>query len=246
MGYFSVVLELMLSDFWLETLCLIKKVHKLNVSKKNNGHMNVLQRFNALASKKQFLILLTCNFGLDVVWALISILTSTNIVPMCEFTVQGKTFYATSLVLNLIELILRLIILIKIYKGVDYDLTKRSKVGLLILMVCSFSFIVSIVNNLCVGADNAQSAIIMTSIHASFYILGIIGLFMFINGSPVEKSLKTFVKCTPFISITLSTTLAFIPRALISPWNPIANSALSIIIFIVIYLLVRKSIRTQE
>ena len=34
MGYFSVVLELMLSDFWLETLCLIKKVYKLNVSKK--------------------------------------------------------------------------------------------------------------------------------------------------------------------------------------------------------------------
>lgn len=208
--------------------------------------MNNLQRFNALAPKTQFLVLLLCYFGLDVVWALISILTSTNIIPVSEFTVQGKTFYATSLVLNLIELILRLIILIKIYKGVDYDLTKRSKVGLLILMVCSFSFIVSIVNNLCVGADNTQFAMIMSLIYASFYILGIIGLFMFINGSPVEKSLKTFVKCTPFISIVLSTTLAFIPRALTSPGYPIANSALSIIIFTVIYLLVRKSISIQE
>jgi hypothetical protein len=79
-------------------------------------------------------------------------------------------------------------------------------------------------------------------------IIAIVGLFLFINASPVDRKVNVFVKCTPFIpSVLLSlwgVILVIVPTQQYYPYynslSSIGSLAVDLALLITLVLLLRK------
>lgn len=207
----------------------------------------MLQRFQTMTPKKQFMALLLCYFGLDVLWGLISVLSVSGIIPLCNVIVLGRDLSVTSCVLNILEMILKLMVLLKMYKTVP----RKARTGLGLLMAGTFSPVVSTVTFFLLRPEVPQHSMILSLISASFFVLNVVGLFMFIGGSPVEKKVKVFLMCTPFITLIFSTAISFFISQIPDLWSipftwQLIYMVLFTIYFVVLYLMLREPMAAQE
>ncbi len=76
----------------------------------------------------------------------------------------------------------------------------KSKVGLVLMIIRSFSTLLMDVIDLTFDINTVTYSLITSG----FFVIYVVGLFIFINGSPVEKKLRGFVKWTPFIPVIIS------------------------------------------
>ena len=191
-----------------------------------------------MTPKKQFMALLLCYFGLDVLWGLISMLSVSGVIPLCNVIVLGRDLSVTSCVLNILEMILKLMVLLKMYKIVQ----RKARTGLGLLMAVTFFLL---------RPEVPQHSMILSLISASFFVLNVVGLFMFIGGSPVEKKVKVFLMCTPFITLIFSTAISFFISQIPDLWSipftwQLIYMVLFTIYFVVLYLMLREPMAAQE
>ena len=106
----------------------------------------------------------------------------------------------TSYVFEVARIVLSFVILIPMMTRKEYGLGVKPKVGLALMILRSFS--TPLLDVLYIAAD--IKTVIYSLVSTGFFVLYVVGLFMFINGSPVEKKLRRFVKWTPFIPVIIS------------------------------------------
>ena len=68
-------------------------------------------------------------------------------------------------------------------------------------------------------------------------IVAIVGIFLFINASPVDRKVNIFVKCTPFIPSVIISLLGFV---LIKAPMQYYILAVNLALFVTLLLLLRK------
>ena len=159
-------------------------------------------------SKRSFLTLLTAYFASNALLSVLDLLLVLEWLPAFDISIaDGVERSLTSYVFSVLGITLALLILIPLFRRKEYSLSVTSKVGLLLMILHSFSpILLEVLYHI---FNISTIAFSLTS--SGFYVMNIVGLFMFINGSPVEKKLRRFVKWTPFIPVIISfiiTTLA--------------------------------------
>lgn len=163
--------------------------------------MNMMQRFKKLQPKEQFLTLIVSYFALNVIFGFLFLLKKKNYLPSLDVNYNGTEVSVITYLLHVINLLLALSILIRLYKG--YGLKGKSIAGLILLMIGEFSFVANAVIIFCESSSPAFS-LLLSFVMAAFFVIKAVGIIMFISGSPVDARLKTFVKWTPFIPLIVS------------------------------------------
>ena len=194
-------------------------------------------------AKRNFLTLLTAIFAVDALFSVFSLLQYLEWIPAFDVvTSSGSERSVTAVVLKALNIALELFILGKLLTFKDFGLTVKSKVGLVLLMIHSVCGLFVYFLDLFVGAPSW----VFSLITAGPFVLSIIGIFMFINGAPVEKKLRRFVKWTPFLSLIASCIMA-IPYLLAkgSISTSVAEQLVYTSLCIAIYLIVNRMARRE-
>lgn len=203
----------------------------------------MLEKFNRLNSHNRFLILLTSIFAVSAFTDLLSFLGLPKWIPRFEITLNGHERFLTDYMINMIHIVLTLIIYILLLKGNQYDLKRYAKAGLVLMITVLFRQV--IIEPLFLFSDMEPQAkgTMLSLVSLGFSILYICGIFMFINGSPVDKRLRRFIKWTPFIPILILTPVSMVsyrfPEGVV--FYSIISVTIQIFIFMNVYRLAKIS-----
>lgn len=152
-------------------------------------------------SKRSFLTLLTAFFAASALFSVLDLLLALGWLPAFDINVSGDIERSvTSYVFVVARIVLAFVILIPMMTRKEYGLGVKPKVGLALMILRLFS--TPLLSVLYIAAD--IKTVIYSLISSGFFVIYVVGLFMFINGSPVEKKLRRFVKWTPFIPVIIS------------------------------------------
>jgi hypothetical protein len=152
-------------------------------------------------SKRSFLTLLTAFFAAGALFTVLDLLLALGWLPAFDVNVSGDIERSvTSYVFEVARIVLAFVILIPMMTRKEYGLGVKSKVGLALMILRSFS--TPLLDVLYLTLD--IKTVIYSLVSTGFFVIYVVGLFMFINGSPVEKKLRRFVKWTPFIPVIIS------------------------------------------
>ena len=160
-------------------------------------------------AKRDFLTLLVAHFAVIALFTVLSFFRELSILPQFNITINGLERSITTFAVSVIQIALSLLIFIRMMTRKDFGLSSKSKAGLVLMMVCLFLYpVYDAIVILTSGVDIVKWFPICSLVYV---ILSIISIFMFINGAPVEKKLRRFVKWTPFIPIIFT-----VPAAILS------------------------------
>lgn len=155
----------------------------------------------SVTSKRSFLTLLTAFFAASALFTVLDLLLALEWLPAFDINVSGDIERSvTSYVFEVARIVLSFVILIPMMTRKEYGLGVKSKVGLALMILRSFS--TPLLDVLYLTLD--IKTVIYSLVSTGFFVIYVVGLFMFINGSPVEKKLRRFVKWTPFIPVIIS------------------------------------------
>ena len=194
-------------------------------------------------AKRNFLTLLTAIFAVDALFSVFSLLQYLEWIPAFDVvSSSGAERSVTAVVLQVLNIALELFIFGKLLTIKDFGLTIKSKIGLVLLMLHSICGLFVYFLDLFAGTPSW----VFSLITACPFVLSIIGIFMFINGAPVEKKLRKFVKWTPFLSLIASCILA-IPYLFgkSSMTTSVAEQLVYTSLCIAIYLIVNRMSRRE-
>jgi hypothetical protein len=141
--------------------------------------------------------------------------------------------------------VLFLFVPIMFFRIKEYNTDKRYKVGLLLMMLKPISSaLIHILKRILpeILSGGLEYGLLLIN------IIAIVGLFLFINASPVDRKVNVFVKCTPFIpSVLLSlwgVILVIVPTQQYYPYynslSSIGSLAVDLALLITLVLLLRK------
>ena len=135
------------------------------------------------------------------------------------FSINEVGGSAMAYLFQVLNLVLCMSILVLLYK--NYGLKTKSRIGLLLLMIVQFSFVVNAV-----------------------------GIILFISGSPVERKLKNVVMLSPFIPLIVSLLLSVIYRIDLRMQQYLYPDVISLIanflVFAWVYRLARRSMTVSD
>ena len=160
--------------------------------------------------RRQFLTLLLCYFAIPVVKNIFAILQSGT--HHLSYNWQ-RFFIENANIIDTLFGICTLFVLISLLKIKDYNIDKTYRAGLLLMMA---PIIASTLMNLAkiISPETLSSVTLQHhSIYSNFililHIIAIVGIFLFIDASPVDRKINVFIKCSPFIPSVLGTLLGF-------------------------------------
>lgn len=197
-------------------------------------------------SKRSFLTLLVAFFGVSALFSVLDLLLGLEWLPAYDINVSGEIQRSlTSYVFNVARIVLTLLILIPMMTRKEYGLGVKSKVGLVLMIMRSFSTL--LMDAIDFSFD--INTITYSLISSSFFVIYVVGIFMFINGSPVEKKLRRFVKWTPFIPVIISLISMILAGALndvLQVIEPLCffHTAAALAIVLVVNKMVRKELES--
>lgn len=213
--------------------------------------MNIVHGFKKLAPRQQFLILVLSFYGLEIIFRFLPVIYSTGVVPMFNVTIWGQNFSVTTHFFQLAERVLEMLILIKLYKSVGYGLNDISRIGLVIMMVCSCSILLTVPFELYVGKNVFDMPSVLLYIPTVLHALGFIGNFLFLVWSPLVKAAKVFALCYgPVMSLALTGLIYLLseiaPEIVTYVVSPITYWVISLSGTLILYLILRKSLEIRE
>lgn len=186
-------------------------------------------------AKRNFLTLLVAYFAIGTVFHVIFLLEKCAWIP--------KTTLSDFLV-SISSIILYIIVLLRLLVRKEYGLTKGSRFGIILLMIQQCQGFTA-------GAifEHYPEAYLQLSLlHAAFTVIYIVGIIMFIHGSPADRNLKKFVKWTPFINmiatifLSSASVIADKTQIMSSPGYHIIFTTINLAVFLTVYHMARRSI----
>lgn len=202
-------------------------------------------------AKRNFLTLLTAYFAASALFSVLGLLLINNLLPAFNITINGHERSVTSYLFQGCYTISCMMIFVRLMSIKNYGLTAKSRIGLCLMAVSLFQNGLSDILFLNTDYSNVYSSFYISLMEVAFLVIEIIGLFMFINGSPAEKKLKRFVKWTPFINIiatfVLSIAIVIVnkPRIMSSPEYHMIFTSISLIVFLTVYHMAQQSVREE-
>ena len=198
--------------------------------------------------KRNFLTLLVAYFAVQALFSVLGLLVNCNWLPSFDITINGYERSLTIYVLTALSTILYIAIFVRMISQKSYGLTSRSKVGLVFMSIQLFGSGIPdiLLLNLSSDASSASSfTMVVAAISGGLYILYIIGIFMFIGGSPASRKLKIFVKCIPFFWMLFNYGIGVMGIALTDGCN-LMRVCIELVIFMIVYRMARNSLHAVE
>ena len=144
--------------------------------------------FKTLEPRKQFMALLLCYFAIPVLQGALTTLGGLHY----YLPYAWQEFLATMAVwISSLFKVCTLLVLIAMFRIKEYSVNRRYQIGLVMLMVCVVITAITKVMSVRSGLNLPISIMEI--------VLTLIGLILFISASPLNRKVKVFVICTPFI-----------------------------------------------
>ena len=144
--------------------------------------------FKTLEPRKQFMVLLLCYFAIPVLQGALTTLGGLHY----YLPYAWQEFLATMAVwISSLFKVCTLLVLIAMFRIKEYSVNRRYQIGLVMLMV--YVVITAITKVMSVRSGLNLPISIME------IVLSLTGLILFISASPLNRKVKVFVICTPFI-----------------------------------------------
>ena len=198
------------------------------------------QETKTIEPKRQFTVLLLCYYSLPVLQDAWNIANSVNN-PSYYWE---RFLFRNGDIIEAMFWVLFLFVPIMFFRIKEYNTDKRYKVGLLLMMLKPISS--ALIHILKRASPEILSGRLEYGV-LLINIIAIVGLFLFINASPVDRKVNVFVKCTPFIpSVLLSlwgVILVKVPTQYYPYYNilsSIGSLAVYLALLITLVLLLRK------
>jgi hypothetical protein len=199
------------------------------------------QETKTIEPKRQFTVLLLCYYSLPVLQDAWNIANSVNN-PSYYWE---RFLFRNGDIIEAMFWVLFLFVPIMFFRIKEYNTDKRYKVGLLLMMLKPISSaLIHILKRTSpeILSGGLEYGVLLIN------IIAIVGLFLFINASPVDRKVNVFVKCTPFIpSVLLSlwgVILVIVPTQQYYPYynslSSIGSLAVDLALLITLVLLLRK------
>ena len=199
------------------------------------------QETKTFEPKRQFTVLLLCYYSLPVLQDAWNIANSINY----PSNYWERFLFRNGDIIEAMFWVLFLFVPIMFFRIKEYNTDKRYKVGLLLMMLKPISSaLIHILKRISpeILSGGLEYGLLLIN------IIAIVGLFLFINASPVDRKVNVFVKCTPFIpSVLLSlwgVILVIVPTQQYYPYYNILSSIGSLVVdlalLITLVLLLRK------
>lgn len=202
-------------------------------------------------ARRNFLTLLTAYFATMATVSVLGYLLTCGWLPLFDITINGNERYLTSYVLQAMNTVLCLGIFIRMLSCRHYGLTAKSRTGLSLMTLNLFSKGIS--DCLYLNTDPGSTLYLYSAfIPFGMLIIYIVGIIMFINGSPADRKMKRFIKWTPFIGLiitfVISSAGAFLdkPQLFSSPGYTLIFTSVDLLIFMNVYRLARRSVETDR
>jgi hypothetical protein len=199
------------------------------------------QETKTIEPKRQFTVLLLCYYSLPVLQDAWNIANSINY----PSNYWERFLFRNGDIIEAMFWVLFLFVPIMFFRIKEYNTDKRYKVGLLLMMLKPISSaLIHILKRISpeILSGGLEYGVLLIN------IIAIVGLFLFINASPVDRKVNVFVKCTPFIpSVLLSlwgVILVIVPTQQYYPYynslSSIGSLAVDLALLITLVLLLRK------
>jgi hypothetical protein len=199
------------------------------------------QETKTIEPKRQFTVLLLCYYSLPVLQDAWNIANSINY----PSNYWERFLFRNGDIIEAMFWVLFLFVPIMFFRIKEYNTDKRYKVGLLLMMLNPISSaLIHILKRTSpeILSGGLEYGVLLIN------IIAIVGLFLFINASPVDRKVNVFVKCTPFIpSVLLSlwgVILVIVPTQQYYPYynslSSIGSLAVDLALLITLVLLLRK------
>jgi hypothetical protein len=199
------------------------------------------QETKTIEPKRQFTVLLLCYYSLPVLQDAWNIANSVNN-PSYYWE---RFLFRNGDIIEAMFWVLFLFVPIMFFRIKEYNTDKRYKIGLLLMMLKPISSaLIHILKRILpeILSGGLEYGLLLIN------IIAIVGLFLFINASPVDRKVNVFVKCTPFIpSVLLSlwgVILVIVPTQQYYPYynslSSIGSLAVDLALLITLVLLLRK------
>lgn len=159
--------------------------------------------FKTWEPRKQFMALLLCYFAIPVLQGALTTLGGLSY----YLPYAWQEFLATMAVwISSLFKVCTLLVLIAMFRIKEYSVNRRYQIGLILLMV----YVV-------ITAITSVRSGVNLPISIMEIVLSLIGLILFISASPLNRKVKVFVICTPFIisvlcSIVLTSFMSVQPQ----------------------------------
>jgi hypothetical protein len=199
------------------------------------------QETKTIEPKRQFTVLLLCYYSLPVLQDAWNIANSINY----PSNYWERFLFRNGDIIEAMFWVLFLFVPIMFFGIKEYNTDKRYKIGLLLMMLKPISSaLIHILKRILpeILSGGLEYGLLLIN------IIAIVGLFLFINASPVDRKVNVFVKCTPFIpSVLLSlwgVILVIVPTQQYYPYynslSSIGSLAVDLALLITLVLLLRK------
>jgi len=186
------------------------------------------QETKTIEPKRQFTVLLLCYYSLPVLQDAWNIANSVNN-PSYYWE---RFLFRNGDIIEAMFWVLFLFVPIMFFRIKEYNTDKRYKVGLLLMMLKPISS--ALIHILIKTSPEILSGGLEYGV-LLINIIAIMGLFLFINASPVDRKVNVFVKCTPFIPSVLLSLWGVILVKVPTQYYPYYN-ILSSIVSLAVYL----------
>ena len=188
--------------------------------------------------KRDFLTWLVLFFAIGAGISVIQLILKCGWLP----DLSGSTTFAVDL--SFLISVLYYIVLGALLRPGRYGLTRMSRFGI-ILMISQ-----KLMNQITVSilAHYPEAHLQLSLLHAAFTVIYIVGIIMFIHGSPADRNLKKFVKWTPFINmiatifLSSASVIADKTQIMSSPGYHIIFTTINLAVFLTVYHMARRSI----
>ena len=189
----------------------------------------MVQERKNIEPRRQFLVLLLCYYALPV---LESVWKCVNLIDNPSYYWE-RFLFRNGDVITAMFTIFAFAVLITLLRIKEYNTDKRYKIGLLLMLA----------NPICSVVTDLLQATSPESLSGFYYvallgnIVAIVGIFLFINASPVDRKVNIFVKCTPFIPSVIISLLGFVLIIAPMQYYILADN---LALFVTLLLLLRK------
>lgn len=150
------------------------------------------QGTKTIEPRRQFIVLLVCYYAIPVIQIVWDIANSINN-PSYYWE---RFLFRNGDIIKAMIWVWQLFVPIMLFRIKEYNTDKRYRVGLLLMMLKPISS--ALIHLLKITSPEILSGG-FEYVVLSVNVVAIVGLFLFINASPVSRKVNVFVKCTPFI-----------------------------------------------
>ncbi len=159
------------------------------------------QEIRTIESGRKFILLLLCYYAIPVIQSALAVV---NGIPGVSYHWQ-RILNANADVIKVVFCLCTVLVLIMLIMIKEYNIDKRYKTGLLLMMANPIWATLK-----AFSPDTLSTGLPYQLAGISATIITIVGVFIFINASPVDRKVNIFVKCSPFIPSILYFLIGFL------------------------------------